>query len=62
MRQLDEDEDSDLTDLSDEEEEEAKMTDSKATEDTRDSSPAPEEAPEEVRISHTRRSTCLSGY
>jgi hypothetical protein len=48
---LNDDEDSDLTDLSDEEEEEeeeAKMTDSKATDDTRDSSPAPEEAPEEV--------------
>lgn len=58
--QVDEDEDSDLTDLSDEEEEEeAKMTHNKATDDTRDSSPAPEEAPEEVSASHIQRPTYL---
>lgn len=59
---LDDDEDSDLTDLSDEEEaeeEEAKMTDSKATDDTRDSSPAPEEAPGEVSHRQIEVSTSL---
>ncbi|KAI5450365.1 Cell division control protein 7 [Naganishia albida] len=46
VKPVDDDEDSDLTDLSDEEDE-VKMADGKATDDTRDSSPAPEEAPEE---------------
>lgn len=51
VKPVDDDEDSDLTDLSDEEDE-VRMADGKATDDTRDSSPAPEEAPEEV--SHAR--------